>query len=78
MGILFQWEHPEFQRAIQKILISGAKHHLPVGYPADDTAEKALSRLRQGFQFVTTGMDSLLVQRAARDVLEEIKKGWAA
>ena len=75
MGILSQWEHPEFQEAIQNILKSGAKHHLPIGYPVDDTAEKALFRLRQGFQFVTTGMDSLLLQRAARDVLKEIERG---
>lgn len=78
MGMLFQSDHPDFVDALQKILAAGQRHNIPIGYPVDDTAEKALGRLRQGFQFVTTGMDTLMVQRAARDMLRDIKKGWAA
>ncbi|MCC6146666.1 MAG: hypothetical protein IT308_03785 [Anaerolineaceae bacterium] len=75
MGMLFQWERPEFKDVLRKILEMGAEHGLPIGYPVDDTAEKALQYLQKGYQFVTTGMDSLLVQRAAKEILHEIRKG---
>lgn len=74
MGMLFQVDHPDFRRALERILEAGKRHHIPIGYPVDDTAEKALSRLQDGFQFVTTGMDILMAQRSAREMLSTIKK----
>jgi|YNPMSStandDraft_1061717.scaffolds.fasta_scaffold18818_1 2-keto-3-deoxy-L-rhamnonate aldolase RhmA len=73
MGILGQWEHPRFLEALQTILAAGRRYGIPVGYPADDSSAHAIRRLKEGFQFVTAGMDSLYVQKAARETLKALR-----
>jgi 2-keto-3-deoxy-L-rhamnonate aldolase RhmA len=75
MGILGQYEQPQFKHALQRIIDSGLANHIPIGYPADDSAANALKALRLGCQVATIGMDWQLMAQAAAKRLEEVRQG---
>ncbi|MEJ5201841.1 MAG: aldolase/citrate lyase family protein [Anaerolineales bacterium] len=73
MGILGQWEHPQFKQALEAVLAAGRRYGIPIGYPADDSSAHAVRRLKEGFQLVTAGVDGLFAQRAARETLQTLR-----
>jgi len=75
MGILGQFEHPEFMLALKRIIAAGARHHIPIGYPADDSVSNALKVLGLGCQVATVGMDWQFMSQAAAKRLLEVRQG---
>lgn len=75
MDLLGQKDHPQVRQAVQTIIDSGKKHHIPIGYAADDTTEHVLEVLNQGCRFATVGFDWLLMEQAASARLSEIRQG---
>ena len=75
MGLLGQYDHPRFKEALQRIITAGQAHHIPIGYPADDSAANALKVLRLGCQVATIGMDWQLLAQAAATRLLDVRQG---
>ena len=75
MGMLGQFEQPLFKEAVQRIIQAGARHHIPIGYPSDDSSANALKMLRQGCQFATIGADWQLIAEAAAKHMQDMRQG---
>jgi 2-keto-3-deoxy-L-rhamnonate aldolase RhmA len=75
MGILGQVEQPQFKQALQRIILAGKQHHIPIGYPADDSAANALKAFRAGCQMATIASDWQLLAQAADKRLLDVRQG---
>ena len=74
MGVPGQFNHPEFNAAIARILQACESHGMPVGILADKP-ESALSRIRQGFHCISYSGDLWLLQRALSEGIHTIRQG---
>jgi len=76
LNIFRQFDHPEFKRAVDRVLGAVARHRIAAGYMAS-TAEEVLERVDQGFKFVSAGSDARLLAAAAAATFGKIKAGLA-
>lgn len=67
MGILYQYEHPKFAAAMQKIADSAKSHGVIAGMLATDDARK---RINQGFTMINISADFMLLREATKKILE--------
>jgi len=72
LGILGQFQHPEFQRAKDRVLKAALHAGISAGYFAGSTRE-AMARIEEGFRFVALGTDARLLSRAADDLYREMR-----
>ena len=76
MGIPGQFDHPDFQAAIDAILAACARHGKPAGFLAPDAAW-GRAWLARGFRFVSYGIDILLLGDALRQGLDALRADGA-
>jgi 2-keto-3-deoxy-L-rhamnonate aldolase RhmA len=72
-----QFDHPDFIRAVDRILAAARRHHLATGYMAT-SAEDVVARVKQGFRFVSLASDTRLLAGAFAAEYEKIRAGLAA
>lgn len=68
--------HPEMQKAYAKILETGTKAGLPVGYYCN-TGKDALARAAQGYRMMNVGNDMALATHALLKEVNAVRKGDA-
>ena len=76
MGIPGQFDHPDFQAAIDAILAACARHGKPAGFLAPNV-EWGRAWLARGFRFVGYSIDILLLGDALRSGIAALKGGEA-
>jgi 4-hydroxy-2-oxoheptanedioate aldolase len=79
LGILGQFQHPEFQRAKDQVLKAALDAGICAGYFAS-SAQEAIARIEEGFRFVAMGTDARLLARAAEDLYRGVRAfldGWS-
>jgi len=76
LNMFMQFDRPEFQEAVQKILAAAKKHGKAAGYMAVN-AQAALERIKDGFTFVTAGTDARLLSSGVQSAMEQIQAGLA-
>ena len=74
MGIPGQFDHPDFQAAIDAILAACRKHGKPAGFLAPD-AEWGRAWMARGFRFVSYSIDILLLGDSLRRGIAALKAG---
>jgi 4-hydroxy-2-oxoheptanedioate aldolase len=77
MGMLGEWDRPEFQAAVEKTRTAAVMHGKRCGLllPApNDLARYA----QQGFQFIASGSDAVLLNQAARTLVNGLQQARAA
>jgi len=67
-----QFDDPEFTRAVNRILEQSKRHGIAAGYMTS-TAEEAVARIKQGFQFVAIGSDARLLAGATAATYEKVR-----
>jgi 2-keto-3-deoxy-L-rhamnonate aldolase RhmA len=67
LGILFQFDHPKFAGAMQKIADAAKRHGVIAGMLATDDAKK---RIDQGYRLINISGDLFLLKEAAKRVLD--------
>jgi len=67
MGIVFQYDHPKFVDAMQKIVDSAKKHGVIAGMLATDDVKK---RVNQGYTLINISVDYMLLREAAKKILD--------
>ena len=72
-----QFDHPEFVRAVERVLAAATQHGIAAGYMVGGV-EEALARIDQGFRFMALGSDARLLAGAAAAVYEQMNKALAA
>jgi 2-keto-3-deoxy-L-rhamnonate aldolase RhmA len=72
MGIPGQFEHPDYLRAVDKIVQAAAKHGKVAGMMAADEGW-ARAYLAKGFRILAYGIDHLLLQRALGEGLSRVR-----
>jgi 2-keto-3-deoxy-L-rhamnonate aldolase RhmA len=72
MGIPGQFEHPDYLRAVDKIVQAAAKHGKVAGMMAADEGW-ARTYLAKGFRILAYGIDHLLLQRALGEGLSRVR-----
>ncbi len=72
MGIPGQFDHPDFQAAIDTVLAACEKHGKPAGFLAPDIAW-GRAWMARGFRFVTYSIDILLLGGALRQGIAALK-----
>jgi len=73
MGIPGQFGHPEFQRAVDRVLVACKKHGKAAGFMAS-SVEEARSLIAQGFQILAYGGDLWLYKQALRDGINAVRE----
>ena len=73
MGLLGQVEHPEVQRAIDRVLAAAKRAGLPAGI-FGGMAEEADAYHERGFQAVLVGVDAAFLTAGATSTLSRIKR----
>jgi 4-hydroxy-2-oxoheptanedioate aldolase len=73
MGITGQVGHPRIQEAAQKVADTAKKYGKAAGIYVG-SGEAAKERVKQGFQYITVGMDTVLFGEKCRQVAEAFKK----
>ncbi len=68
-----QFDHPDFTRAVDRILAAAGRHGVATGYMAG-SVEEALARIDQGFRFMALGSDARLLAGAAAAVYGQMHK----
>ena len=63
MGLTGQADHPEVQKAIEKVVEAAARVHLPLGIPVGGP-DNVAHRVRQGFQLLHVAVDSMCLGQA--------------
>ena len=74
MGIAGQVDHPRVEAAAARILEITARHGIAAGIYAGSGA-KARARARQGFRYITVGMDTVLFSTICKQVVGEFQEG---
>jgi 2-keto-3-deoxy-L-rhamnonate aldolase RhmA len=77
LGIPGQFTHPEFQRALDRVLQACRDHHKSAGFMASDV-ENGKSLLAQGFRILAYGGDLWLYQQALRQGVAALKEAAIA
>ncbi len=72
MGIPGQFDHPDFQAAIDAILAACRKHSKPAGFLAPDV-EWGRAWMARGFRFVSFSIDTLLLGGALRQGIAALR-----
>ena len=72
MGIAGQFSHPEFIKAIDRIL-KACKEANILSFIYVPDIKTAKSRIDQGFQSITYSMDALILHEAVKRLVDEIK-----
>jgi 2-dehydro-3-deoxyglucarate aldolase/4-hydroxy-2-oxoheptanedioate aldolase len=72
MGIPGQFEHPDYLRAVDKIVQAAARHGKVAGMMAADEGW-ARAYLAKGFRILAYGIDHLLLQRALGEGLSRVR-----
>lgn len=75
MGITAQFEHPDYLRALEKVLAACKKHEVAPGIhvvPPDPSAVAA--RVAEGFRFVAYSLDITMLGTVCREGLAAIRK----
>jgi 2-keto-3-deoxy-L-rhamnonate aldolase RhmA len=73
LGIPAQFDHPQFQQAVDRVLAACAKHGKTAGYMALSIAE-ADDMLSRGFRCLAYGGDLWLYQQTLQQGLETIRR----
>ena len=73
MGIPGQFEHPDYLRAVDKIVQAAARHGKVAGMMAADEGW-ARDYLAKGFRVIAYGVDHLLLQRALSQGLSRMRE----
>lgn len=76
LGVFRQFDHPEFRRAVDRILDAARRHGKACGYMAG-SPDEVLDRIAQGFRFVAAGSDARLLASAASAAYTTIRRGLA-
>ena len=66
LGVLQEFDHPEFQKALDHIFAAGIRHGIPVGTIAGDDA-RAREFVDRGASFVALGSDGMALRTALTD-----------
>jgi len=69
-----QFEHPEFTKAVDRILQAARAHRKSAGIMAS-AADDTLGFVDKGFRFVSVGSDARMLGGAAASTYEKIRKG---
>lgn len=69
-----QFEHPEFTRAVDRILQAARSHGKTAGIMAS-AAEDTLAFVDKGFRFISVGSDVRMLGGTAASTYEKIRKG---
>ncbi len=72
-----QFDHPDFTRAVDRILGAAQRHRIATGYMAS-SAEDVVARVKQGFRFVSLASDTRLLAGAVATAYEKIRAGLVA
>ncbi len=78
MGMLLDFDRPEFQEVIEQIVEAGRRAGKLVVMAVDDTSERALERLAQGIQAVTIGDDRFFLRQGTQAALQAIRSNYPA
>jgi len=66
MGITAQFDHPDFEKAMQQIQAIAKKHSMAAGiHVVDPSPDQVQARIVQGYTFLAYSIDSVLLGRAA-------------
>jgi 2-dehydro-3-deoxyglucarate aldolase/4-hydroxy-2-oxoheptanedioate aldolase len=76
MGIPGQYRHPEFEKAVSRIVEVCKACKKPAGILSNDP-EQAKNYIRQGFQCISYGGDIWLLQRALAEGIRSIHCGYS-
>jgi 2-dehydro-3-deoxyglucarate aldolase len=67
MGLMAQFEHPEYQAAISKILSLSKKAQIPAGIHVVSPQPSELERtIEQGYRFIAYSIDAVFLNNAAK------------
>ncbi len=72
LGCFRQFSHPDYQKALQRVVQAARAAGVAAGYMASGPEEARL-RIEQGFQFVSLSSDARLLQAAARRAFEAVR-----
>jgi 2-dehydro-3-deoxyglucarate aldolase/4-hydroxy-2-oxoheptanedioate aldolase len=73
LGIPGQFDHPDFQRAMDRVLSAAARHKKWAGYMLTD-ATQAPAFYQRGFRILAYGGDIWLYQNALREGITAVRK----
>ena len=73
LGVFRQFDSPEFNRALDRVVAAARRAGVAAGYMAVN-AEDALARIRQGFQFISLASDVRLLMSAARSAFAAVTR----
>ena len=69
------FEDDEFKKIVSIILKSAKKHNIPAGFHSvSSNPKEAIKNLNKGYKFLAFSLDSILLQNAAVNALQKIKK----
>jgi len=74
LGVFRQFEHPDYRRAVDRILNAARTHHKAPGIMASG-ADDALVQIDRGFRFVSVASDTRMLAAATAAAYEKIKSG---
>jgi len=77
MGIPGQFDHPDFKRAVERVLKAGKKHKRGLGRMVTDVAG-GVALAKEGWDLIVYHGDAWLLQVAIRQGIDGIKAGLAA
>ncbi len=74
LGLFRQFDHPDFTRAVDRILNAARAHRKAAGIMASG-ADDALLWLDRGFRFVSVGSDTRMLAAATAAAYEKVRNG---
>lgn len=77
LGIFRQFDHPEFNDALDRVKAAAKANGIATGYMAG-SADEVLQRIDEGFRFVAAGSDARLLAGAAKSTYDKIREGLTA
>jgi 2-dehydro-3-deoxyglucarate aldolase/4-hydroxy-2-oxoheptanedioate aldolase len=77
MGIPGEYDHPDFKRALERVLKAGKKHGKGLGRMVTDVAS-GVALAKEGWDLIVYHGDAWLMQVAIREGIDGIKAGVAA
>ncbi|MDR7419370.1 MAG: aldolase/citrate lyase family protein [Armatimonadota bacterium] len=77
LGLFRQYDHPEFTRAVDRILKAAQAHRVAAGYMCFGP-EEVLQKIDQGFRFLAAGSDARLLSGAMAATYQKIREGIEA
>lgn len=74
MGIPNEYDHPDLIAMLQRVIDTGARHHIAAGCWFGETA-RMLRTIRQGARFNVFSNESLMMKNAMAQAYAELRKG---